>query len=550
VAEHFALVVFGLLVAVAGLVLLSDVFDVPYPIFLVLGGLALGFIPGMPELELEPDLVLLIFLPPLLYSAAFFSSLRDLRANIRPIGLLSVGLVALTAIVVAGVAHWVVGLSWPVAFVLGAIVSPTDPVAATAIAERLGVPRRIVTVLEGESLINDGSALVLYQTARAVAVGSVAFSFLELGLRFVVGVVVGVAIGLLVGYVVAAVRRRVENPLVEITISLFTGYAAYLPAEELGIIGIPASGILAAVTAGLYLGWHAPRLTSPSTRLQAFALWEVLTFMLNSLLFILIGLQLPTILEDISEGYSPGTLALYAAAVCLAVIFARFVWVFPATYIPRRLSRRLRERDPSPPWQSVTVISYAGMRGAVSLAAALAIPFTTESGAPFPGRDLVIFLTFCVIFVTLVGQGLTLQPLIRWLDIHDDGSSEKEEIKARLLAAEAALQRIDELADEGWVNEDTVERMRGMYGYRRRRFATRHASVSDKRVSDFAADLGDGSDDEDYEARSANFQRLRRELLEAEREAVLRLRSEGKIGDQVMRRVERDLDLEDSRLEI
>jgi monovalent cation/hydrogen antiporter len=550
VAEHFALVVFGLLVVVAGLVLLSDVFDVPYPIFLVLGGLSLGFIPGMPELELEPDLVLLIFLPPLLYSAAFFSSLRDLRANIRPIGLLSVGLVALTAVVVAGVAHWVVGLSWPVAFVLGAIVSPTDPVAATAIAERLGVPRRIVTVLEGESLINDGSALVLYQTARAVAVGSVAFSFMELGLRFVVGVVVGVAIGLLVGYVVAAVRRRVENPLVEITISLFTGYAAYLPAEELGNIGIPASGILAAVTAGLYLGWHAPRLTSPSTRLQAFALWEVLTFMLNSLLFILIGLQLPTILEDISEGYSPATLALYAAAVCLAVIFARFVWVFPATYIPRRLSRRLRERDPSPPWQSVTVISYAGMRGAVSLAAALAIPFTTESGAPFPGRDLVIFLTFCVIFVTLVGQGLTLQPLIRWLDIHDDGSSEKEEIKARLLAAEAALQRIDELADEGWVNEDTVERMRGMYGYRRRRFATRHASVSDKRVSDFAADLGDGSDDEDYEARSANFQRLRRELLEAEREAVLRLRSEGKIGDEVMRLLERDLDLEDSRLEI
>ena len=502
----------------------------------------------MPELELEPDLVLMIFLPPLLYSAAFFPSLRDLRANIRPIGLLSVGLVALTAVVVAGVAHWVVGLSWPVAFVLGAIVSPTDPVAATAIAERLGVPRRIVTVLEGESLINDGSALVLYQTARAVAVGRVAFSFMELGLRFVVGVVVGVAIGLLVGYVVAAVRRRVENPLVEITISLFTGYAAYLPAEELGIIGIPASGILAAVTAGLYLGWHAPRLTSPSTRLQAFALWEVLTFMLNSLLFILIGLQLPTILEYISEGYSPATLALYAAAVCLAVI-ARFVWVFPATYIPRRLSRRLRERDPSPPWQSVTVISYAGMRGAVSLAAALAIPFTTESGAHFPGRDLVIFLTFCVIFVTLVGQGLTLQPLIRWLDIHDDGSSEKEEIKARLLAAEAALQRIDELADEGWVKEDTVERMRGMYGYRRRRFATRHASVNDKRVSDFAADLGDGGD-EDYEARSANYQRLRRELLEAEREAVLRLRSEGRIGDKVMRRLERDLDLEDSRLEI
>jgi Na+/H+ antiporter len=542
VAEHFELVVFGLLVAVASLVLLSDILEVPYPIFLVLGGLVLGFIPGVPEVELAPELVLLIFLPPLLYVSAFFSSLRDLRANIRPIGLLSVGLVALTTVVVAGVAHFVVGLSWPVAFVLGAIVSPTDPVAATAIAERLGVPRRIVTVLEGESLINDGTALVLYQTAVRVVMFGVAFSLLELGLRFVVGVALGVAIGLLAGYVIATVRRRIEDPLVEITISLFTGYAAYLPAEELNASGIPASGVLAAVTAGIYLGWLSPRLTSPSTRLQAYSLWEILTFMLNSLLFILIGLQLPAILEGISEDYSPGTLALYAVAVCLAVIAARFVWMFPATYLPRKVSRRLRERDPSPPWQNVAVIAYAGMRGAVSLAAALALPLE------FPGRDLVLFLTFCVIFVTLVGQGLTLQPLIRWLDIHDDGASEKEEIKARLLAAEAALKRIEELAVEDWVYEDTAERMRGMYGYRRRRFATRHASAADKRIADFAVDL-DG-DDEDYETRSAAFQRFRRELLEAEREAVLRLRSEGRIGDEVMRKVERDLDLEDSRLEI
>ena len=541
-AEHFELVVFGLLLAVASLVLLSDILEVPYPIFLVLGGLVLGFIPGVPEVELAPELVLLIFLPPLLYVSAFFSSLRDLRANIRPIGLLSVGLVALTTVVVAGVAHFVVGLSWPVAFVLGAIVSPTDPVAATAIAERLGVPRRIVTVLEGESSINDGTALVLYQTAVRVVMFGVAFSLLELGLRFVVGVALGVAIGLLAGYVIAAVRRRIEDPLVEITISLFTGYAAYLPAEELNASGIPASGVLATVTAGIYLGWLSPRLTSPSTRLQAYSLWEILTFMLNSLLFILIGLQLPAILEGISEDYSPATLALYAVAVCLAVIAARFVWMFPATYLPRKVSRRLRERDPSPPWQNLAVIAYAGMRGAVSLAAALALPLA------FPGRDLVLFLTFCVIFVTLVGQGLTLQPLIRWLDIHDDGASEKEEIKARLLAAEAALERIEELAEEDWVYEDTAERMRGMYGYRRRRFATRHASAADKRIEDFAADL-DG-DDEDYETCSAAFQRFRRELLEAEREAVLRLRSEGRIGDEVMRKVERDLVPEDSRLEI
>ena len=541
--EHLELIVFGLLVAVAGLVLLANATNVPYPIFLVIGGLALGFVPGIPDIELAPEVVLLIFLPPLLYVSAFFSSPRDLRANIRPIGLLSVGLVVLTMLVVAGMAHWAVGLSWPVAFVLGAIVSPTDPVAATAIAERLGVPRRIVTILEGESLVNDGTALVLYQAAVRVAVGGAAFSVLELGalgLRFVVGLVVGVAIGLLVGFIITGVRRRIEDPLVEITISLLTGYAAYLPAEELNASYVPASGVLAAVTAGLYLGWHAPRLTSANNRLQMFAVWDVLTFMLNSVLFILVGLQLPGILEGISEYYPLSTLASYAAAISLAVIVARFVWVFPATYIPRKVSRRLRERDPSPPWQSIAVLAYVGMRGAVSLAAALAIPLTTQDGTPFPGRDIVIFLTFCVIFVTLVGQGLTLQPLIRWLDIHDDGASEKEEAKARLLAAEAALDRIEELADEDWVYDDTAERMRGLYGYRLRRFAARHEG---------SAGENEDGEEEDLEARSAAFQRFRRELLGAERDAVLRLRSEGKIGDEVMRRIERDLDLEDSRLE-
>ncbi|QIN79306.1 Na+/H+ antiporter [Rubrobacter marinus] len=532
--EHIELVVFGLLVAVAGLVLIADKLEVPYPILLVLGGLVLGFAPGVRGLhiELEPELVLVLFLPPLLYSAAFFSSLRDLRANIRPIGLLAVGLVLLTAVAVAAVAHWVIGLPWAVAFVLGGILSPTDPVAATAIAQRLGVPRRIVTLLEGESLVNDASALVLFRIALVVA-GGAAFSFLDLGYRFVVGVAIGVGIGLLVGWIIVAVRRRVEDPLVEITITLFTGYAAYLPAEELNNSEIlPASAVLAAVTVGIYVGWRNPSLTSPRTRLQAFSVWETVTFLLNSLLFILVGLQLPAILEELSdENLSLATLALYGALVSLAVILARFLWVFPATYVPRWLSPRLRERDPSPPWQNVMVISYAGMRGAVSLAAALAVP---ESIA---ARDLILFLTFCVILVTVVGQGLTLQPLIRWLDIHDDGASEREEIKARLVAAEAALDRIDELAEEGWVREDTAERMRGLYGYRRRRFVARHVGSYE-----------DG--EEDLEERSSDFQRFRRELLEAERAAVLRMRSEGKIGDEAMRNVERDLDLEDARLEI
>ena len=529
--EHLELVVLGLLVAVAGLVLLANVLKVPYPILLVIGGLALGFVPGLPEVELEPNLVLLIFLPPLLYSTAFFSSLRDLRANIRPIGLLSVGLVALTTVVVAGVARWAVGLPWAAAFVLGAIVSPTDPVAATAIAERLRVPRRIVNVLEGESLINDGTALVLYQVA-VIAVVEGYFSFVETGLRFVFGILVGVAIGLAVGWVIAHVRRRIEDPLVEITISMFTGYAAYLPAEELG-----ASGVLAAVSAGLYLGWHSPEFVSPRTRLQAIPVWDVIVFILNSLLFILVGLQLPNVLDGLS-GYTSATLVLYAAVVSLAVIGARILGVFPATYIPRRLSRRLRERDPSPPWQNVAVIANAGMRGAVSLAAALALPITAEAGAAFPGRNVIIFLTFCVILVTLVLQGLSLPLLIRRLGLEDDRSSEWEEINARLLAAEAALERIEELADEDWVREDTADRLRGLYGYRRRRFAAQ------------TGNLDPDEDGEDYEERSAAFQRLRRELLAAERKALLRLRSQGEIGEGAMRRVERDLDLEDQRLEI
>lgn len=537
--EHVEIVFFGLLVAVAGLVLVANLLDVPYPILLVIGGLAIGFIPGMPEIELAPELVLVIFLPPLLYVSAFFSSLRDLRANIRPIGLLAIGLVALTAVAVAGVAHWVIGLSWPVAFVLGGILSPTDPVAATAIAQKLGVPRRIVTILEGESLVNDASALVLFRVALGVVTAEAAFTFLNLGYRFTVGIVVGVGIGLLVGWIVTAIRRRVEDPLVEITITLVTGYAAYLPAEELNNSGIlPASAVLAAVTAGIYIGWRNPSLTSPRTRLQSFSVWETVTFLLNSLLFILVGLQLPTILANLSdENLSYGTLALYGALVSLVVILARFVWVFPATYGPRYFSRSTRERDPYPPWRNVVVVSYAGMRGAVSLAAALSIPETLPgTETPFPGRDLILFLTFCVILVTVVGQGLTLRPLIRWLDIHDDGASEREEIKSRLVAAEAALERIEELKEEGWVREDTAERMRGLYSYRRRRFAARHTGV--------------GEDEEDLEERSSDFQRFRRELLEAERAAILRLRSEGKIGDEAMRTVERDLDLEDARLEI
>jgi Na+/H+ antiporter len=523
-----ALVLLGLLAAVAALLSLAPILQLPYPILLVLGGLALGFVPGLPHLTLNPDIVLVAILPPLLYSAAFFTSLRDLRVNLRPLSLLAIGLVLVTTLSVAAVAHEVIrGMTWPVAFVLGAIVSPTDAVAATAIASRLGIPRRLVSLIEGESLINDATALVAYRFAvAAVVTGS--FSLWNASWHFVYSVLGGIGIGLAVGYVIRQVRRRLDHSPTEIAIALFSGYFAYLPAEAAGV-----SAVLAAVTVGIYVGWYTPELTTVQTRLQGDAVWEILVFMLNALLFSLVGLQLRTILDGLS-GHSTGQLIAYAVIVSGTVILTRMVWVYPSTYVPRFLFRRIRERDPYPPWQAPTVIGWAGLRGAVSLAAALALPLTTDAGDPFPERQLVIFLAFCVILATLVFQGLTLPVLIKVLGLEDDGVAAKEETKARIKAAEAALGRLDELVGEDWVREDTAERMRSLYNFRRSRFAARF----------------DDEDDGMIEEQSQSFQRLRRELLDAERQAVVGLRREGRINDQVMNRIQRDLDLEDARLDV
>ncbi len=526
--EHGELLIPGLLIAVAALSALARVIDVPYPILLVLGGLALGFVPGVPEVRLEPDLVLALFLPPLLYSAAFFSSLRDLKRDLRSISTLAIGLVLATAVIVAVVAHAMIeGLPWAAAFALGAIVSPTDPIAATAIARRLGAPRRLVTIIEGESLVNDATALVAYKVALAAAVGG-SFSLLNASFDFFAGAVGGIAIGLAVGYVVALVRRRLDDPPVEITISLFTAYGAYVPADELGL-----SGVLAAVTTGIFLGWRAPQLTTATTRLQAFAVWEILIFLLNATLFVLIGLQLDTIVDGIS-GRSTGELLGYGAAVCAAVVMTRLVWMQIMASAIRTLDRRASQRERRSSWRVRTVNGWAGMRGSVSLAAALALPFSTDAGAPFPERDLLIFLTFSVILFTLVVQGLTLPILIRALGVEDDGAEEeREELEARREAAQAALERLDGLAEEEWTREDTVDRMRGLYGYRRRRFDAR---------------AGEGEDD-GYEERSTAYQQMVQTVIEAQREALVRLRNEGAISEDVRRRVERELDLEESRLE-
>ena len=529
----------------AALATLATRLGVPYPILLVLGGSALGFVPGLPPVELDPELVFLLFLPPLLYVSALFTSWRDFRANVRPITLLAVGLVLMTTFVVASVAHTVVGLPWGAAFVLGAIVSPTDAIAATSVAQRLGVPRRIVTILEGESLVNDATGIVAYRVAVAAVVTG-AFSVWEAGLQFVVGAAGGVAAGFAVGWLVVWARRHLsEDPSVQNTISLLTPFVAYLAAEELphslwgllhDLFGVPGdlylSGVLAVVTTGLYLGRKGPYIISSGTRLQGYATWELITFLLNGLIFILIGLQLRSVVEGLNE-YTAGQLVSFALLTSLTVILVRMVWVFPATYVPRWASRRIRERDPSPSWRNVSVIAWTGMRGVISLAAALALPLQTASGVLFPDRDLIIFLTFCVILATLVVQGLSLPVLIRALGLEDDRIGDKEETHGRVSIAEAALERLDELADEDWVREDTAERIRGLYSYRRNRFASRFEG-----------------DPEGVEERSAAYQRLMAELLGAQRLRLIMMRDEGNIGDEVMHRIERDLDLEESRLEM
>jgi Na+/H+ antiporter len=520
------LLLVGVLVVVPALSLLARVIGVPYPIVLVLGGLVLGFVPGVPDVELDPDLVLVLFLPPLLYAAAFFANLRDLRADARVITLLAFPLVLFTTSTVAVLAHAMIdGLPWAAAFALGAIVSPTDPIAATAILRRLGAPRRLVAIGEGESLVNDATALIAFRVAVGAAVGGT-FSLLGVTGSFLVSVLGGVVIGLAIGWVIAHVRRRIDDPPVEITISLLTGYAAFVAAEQIGV-----SGVLAAVSAGLYLGWRGPEITSAATRMTAYAFWDFGVYLVNAVLFLLIGVQLPGILQDL-ERFSALTLLAYAAAVCATVVGARIAWGFTTPYIIRALDRRPSQvRRRAGPRERLA-LAWAGMRGAVSLAAALSLPLETDVGSPFPQRPLLIFLAYTVVLFTIVGQGLTLPVLVRRLGLRDDGREEREEVAARIRSAEVALERLEELADEGWAPDEKIERLRSHYAFQRGRFA---AQV-------------DETDDDGYEDRSLAYQRLLRELIEAQRAVIVRLRNEGAISNDAMHRIERDLDLEETRL--
>jgi Na+/H+ antiporter len=525
---HAEILIAGILVAVAGLSALARRISLPYPIVLVVGGAVFGFVPGVPTISLNPSVVLVVFLPPLLYAAAFFANLNDFRDNLRGVTLSSIGLVLATMTATAALAHAVIdGLSWGSAFALGAIVSPTDPLAAATIMRRLDFPRRLVSTVEGEGLFNDATALVAYRVAVAAVVGG-GFSMAHAGLKFVVDATAGVAIGLAVGWLIAEIRARVEDPQTSITISLLSGYAAFIPADALG-----ASGVLAAVTTGLYMGIRGPSIIPARTRLQGFFVWDVLDFLVNASLFVLVGLQLRGVLDRLGNA-SPATYALYAAAVSVAVIAMRLIWFFTVPYLIRSLDRRPSQQARRIGARPRLVVAWSGMRGAVSLAAALALPLKTHGGAPFPDRDLIIYLTFAVIFATLVIQGLSLPALIRRLQVGPDQDEEAEEIRARLAATKAALTELDQLAEEEWTRDDTIDRMRRLYDYRKRRFAARAGKIED-----------DG-----YEDRSLAYQQIVQMVLAAQRDALVHLRNERKISNEVMNKVIRELDLEESRLEI
>jgi monovalent cation/hydrogen antiporter len=524
-----SIVIAALFVSAAGLNALANWLNVPYPIPLVIGGLVLGLLPGIPDIQLDPDLVLLVFLPPLLYASAFFADLRALRTDARVIALSAVGLVLATTGAIAVIGHELIGLPWAMSFALGAIVSPTDPAAATAIMRRVGAPRRMINVLEGESLFNDATALVAYKVAVAAAVGE-SVSAGHTVLEFFVEAGGGIAIGLAVGWAIGEVRKRVTDVNTELTISLFSAYGAFVPAAQLGV-----SGVLAVVACGVYLGFRAPEISSPESRMLGQGLWSTLAFLLNAALFILIGLQLPAIVNGLS-GRPAGEVIGYAAAVCATVIVVRFAWNFIVTFLIRAIDRRPSQVARRASWRSRVVGSWAGMRGAVSLAAALALPLRTHAGAPLPGRELIQFITFALILVTVVGQGLTLPWLIRRLRAVEDGTEEeREELRARLVIARAALDRVGELEEEDWTRDATVDRVRRLYEFRQRRFKIRAGKIEDE----------DG-----LEESSLAYQRMMHEIYAAQRHALVGLRNSRQISSDVMRRVERELDLEESRLEV
>lgn len=525
--ENLSIIVL-LLFGVAFLGILSNRYKFPFPIVLVLCGLGISLIPGLPPVTLSPDIVFLIFLPPLLYNAAWNTSWHDFKANLRPIGLAAIGLVFFTTLAVAVVAHALIAdMSWPLAFLVGAIVSPPDAVAATSVTKGLGLHPQLITILEGESLVNDASGLIAYKYAlTAITAGN--FVFWEAGLSFLWISTAGIAVGLAIGFLMSLIHKRfVCDPIIEVTLTFLAPFSSYLLAEHFHF-----SGVLAVVTTGLYLSFRSADIFTYQSRIMATSVWDVVVFILNGLIFILIGLQLSKVMAGISD-YSPGSLILWGLAISLVVIAVRFVWVIPAAIIPRLLSRRIREREAFDT-RNMIVMSWSGMRGVVSMAAALALPLVLPDGGPFPQRNLVIYLTFCVILSTLVLLGLTLPWLIRLMKLQPH-SVTMEEYEVRTRVVSQTIIHIEE--NLSLLQDELLRNIKSKYEVKYNRL----------QKTDLPSNyFGDGKTLAGHVFNE--FTRLQIDLIKVERKTLEQLHRTGTTSQEVLRKIERELDLEETRL--
>ena len=521
----------ALLLATCLIALAAKRLDQPYPLTLLLGGIALAYLPGAPDVLLDPEIVFFVFLPPILAEAAFFTSWRDFWLWKRPIFLLAFGLVAATSATVAAVCVLMIsGMTWASGFVLGAIVSPPDAAAATSIVRGMKLPRRIVQILEGESLVNDAAGLVLYQFAVA-AVVTRAFSLGNAAVSLLWVVCGGILVGVALAYLMVKVFPHIRDPEVEILSTFLLCYLSYFLAEQ-----THASGVLATVVSGMILGRHSSRLFSATMRIRAIAVWRMATFVVNGLIFLMIGLQVRRSLDQLA-GYPMDRLVLWASVIVLSVIVVRLAWVFGGAFLPRYVSRRIRERESNPGWRGVLIVGWTGLRGVVSLAAALALPVETADGFPFPYRSLILLMTVVVILATLLLQGSTLRPLVKFIGVGNDRSSEQEQLTARIEASERVVDRLVEMEREGKSPSTLVERVRTFY-------EDRLALLR----SQLELETGTEQTEQPDEFQSIAEQRLWYESVRIERQVVVELRDKRRIGDEALHEIERDIDLLEASL--
>jgi monovalent cation/hydrogen antiporter len=518
-------IVILLLAIITALAEVADRVKIAYPILLVIVGIGISLVPGLPMITLDPDVVFLLFLPPVLYAAAWTTSWPDFKASRRAISLLAIGCVLFTTTLVAVVAHYFIpGFGWPESFVLGAIISPPDAVAAAAATKGLGIPRRVTTILEGESLVNDATGLIAYWYGIAAA-ASGTFIFWLASINFFYVAIVGIVIGLVLGQLFKWIHQITpDNPINDTTLTFIAPYTAYLLAEQIHV-----SGVLSVVTCGLFMSWNSSAIFNHQSRLNAFSVWETVIFILNGLIFILIGLQLPVILRHIRD-HSFLTLLFYGTIISVTTIVLRIIWVYPGTYLPRLVNKKIRLKEPWPDPRLVTVVAWSGMRGVVSLAAALALPLAIGN-FPFPNRDMIIFLTFSVIFATLVVQGISLPYVIKWLGIRPSDEELREEKEARLKIVTRVIEHIEENYSIG-LTDDVLNQIKTKYEIRIQRI---RKDENPGKLS--AVQIGD-------------FHRVQFEIIQLERSQLNEMRQDGTVSEEVSRKIEYELDLEETRLSL